>query len=149
MRRANVREITSLSNALLKVFRSSLAEGRTRGGWLAVEGPFLVEEALNAAPQVKVHSVMVASGAAEKFAPLLSRLPVEAELTEVPDRLFEGVAQTQTTQGIAALVELPVYKLAQIVAVRDPLIVVACRIQIPATWARSCAARWPFPRPAS
>jgi TrmH family RNA methyltransferase len=131
MRRANLREITSPANALLKVFRSSLAEGTTRQGWLAVEGPFLVEEALNAAPQVKTHSVLVASGAAEKFRHLLSRLPVEAELTEVPDRLFESVAQTQTTQGIAALVELPVYKLEQVLAARNPLVVVACRIQDP------------------
>jgi TrmH family RNA methyltransferase len=127
----NARAIISPSNALIKVFRHSLAEGITRQGWLAVEGPFLVEEALNAAPRVKTHSVLVARGAAEKFTALLARLPVEAELTEVPDRLFESVAQTRTPQGIAALVELPVYKLEQVVAARVPLLVVACRIQDP------------------
>ncbi len=46
MRRTSYREVTSPANALLKVFRSSLTEGTTRQGWLAVEGPFLVEEAL-------------------------------------------------------------------------------------------------------
>jgi RNA methyltransferase, TrmH family len=115
----------------MKVFRRSLADGTTKEGWLAVEGPFLVEEALNAAPQVKTHSVLVAAGAAEKFSALLDRLPSEAELTQVPDRLFESVAQTPSPQGIAALVELPAYKLEQVVATAKPLLVVACRIQDP------------------
>jgi len=131
MRFTNARAVSSPTNALIKVFRSALAEGATRQGWLAVEGPFLVEEALNAAPQAKTHSVLVTAGAAEKFASLLSRLPIEAELTEVPDRLFESVAQTQSPQGIAALVELPIYTLEQVLAARDPLLVVACRIQDP------------------
>ena len=115
----------------MKVFRRALADGTTKDGWLAVEGPFLVEEALNAAPRVKTHSVLVASGAAEKFSALLHRLPAEAEITQVPDRLFAGVAQTQSPQGIAALVELPAHKLEQVVAVANPLLVVACRIQDP------------------
>ena len=106
---ASRREIASPANSLIKVFRRSLAEGATHEGWLAVEGPFLVEEALNAAPRVKTHSVLVASGAAEKFSALLGRLPAEAEVTQVPDRLFASVAQTPSPQGIAALVELPAY----------------------------------------
>ena len=131
MRSTNPREVSSPANSLMKVFRRALAEGTTKQGWLAVEGPFLVEEALNAAPRVKTHSVLVASGAAEKFSALLHRLPAEAEMTQVPDRLFESVAQTQSPQGIAALVELPAYKLEQVVAAANPLLVVACRLQDP------------------
>jgi TrmH family RNA methyltransferase len=128
---ANPREVTSPTNSLLKVFRRALADGTTKQGWLAVEGPFLVEEALNAAPRVTTHSVLVASGAAEKFSHLLQRLPAEAEVTHVPDRLFDGVAQTKSPQGIAALVEFPAYRLEEIVAARNPLLVVACRLQDP------------------
>ncbi len=131
MRNTSPREVSSPANSLLKVFRRALAEGNTQQGWLAVEGPFLLEEALDAAPRVITHSVLVAGGAAEKFAALLARLPTEAEVTEVPDRLFESVAQTQSPQGIAALVELPAYKLEQIVAAPKPLLLVACRIQDP------------------
>lgn len=127
----NPREVTSPSNSLLKVFRRALADGATKQGWLAVEGPFLVEEALNAAPRVKTHSVLVATGAAEKFSALLQRVPPESEITQVADRLFEGVAQTQSPQGIAALVEFPAYKLEEIVATPKALLVVACRIQDP------------------
>ena len=131
MQSSNHREVSSPANSLLKVFRRSLADGTTKEGWLAVEGPFLVEEALNAAPNVKTHSVLVAGGAAEKFSALLQRLPAEAEVTQVPDRLFESVAQTQSPQGIAALVELSAYKLEEVVAARNSLLVVACRLQDP------------------
>jgi RNA methyltransferase, TrmH family len=127
----NRRQVASPTNSLIKVFRRALADGTTQQGWLAVEGPFLVEEALNAAPRVTTHSVLVANGAAEKFSALLGRLPPEAELTEVPDRLFEGVARTLSPQGIAALVELPTYPLEQVVAAANPLLVVACRLQDP------------------
>ena len=125
------REVASPTNSLIKVFRRGLAEGATKQGWLAVEGPFLVEEALNAAPQVKVHSVLVARGAVEKFSALLDRVSAEGEITHVPDSLFASVAQTPSPQGIAALVELPSHNLEQAVAAANPLLLVACRIQDP------------------
>jgi RNA methyltransferase, TrmH family len=138
LRRAGIRGIRSPANALLKVFRRALAEGVTRQGWLAVEGPLLVEEALDAGhgePRanraVRVHSVLVARGAAQKFRQLLDRLPEDAEVAEVEDRLFDHVAGTETPQGIAALVELPPHDLDAILTPPDALIVVACRLQDP------------------
>jgi TrmH family RNA methyltransferase len=131
MRPAKPREVASPTNALVKVFRGALADGTTRQGWLAIEGQFLVEEALKAAPAVKTHSVLVAIGAVGKFAALLGRLPADAEITQVPDRLFERLAQTQAPQGIAALVELPAYQLEPLAAARDALLLVACRVQDP------------------
>ncbi len=131
MRSATPRAISSPANSLLKVFRRALAEGTTKEGWLAVEGPFLVEEALRAAPGVKTHSVVVASGAAAKFAELLGRVPAEAETNQVSDLLFESLAQTPSPQGIAALVELQRFEVEQVLAGRNPLLVVACRLQDP------------------
>jgi len=141
----NPREVTSPANALMKVFRRALADGTTKEGWLAVEGPFLVEEALSASPRAKTHSVLVANGAAEKFSQLLDRLPPDGELTQVPDRLFETVAQTRSTQGIAALVELPPSKLEDVVAVRNPLLVVACGLQDPGNLGTIVRAALAFP----
>jgi len=131
-----VREIASPANALLKVFRRALADGVTREGWLAVEGPHLVEEALDAGEssvrsKVIVQSVLVAHGVATKFRELLERLTRDAEVTEVPDRLFDSVAQTETPQGIAALVELTPYDIAAAFARPDALILVACGLQDP------------------
>ena len=72
-----IREITSPTNSLLKVFRRALADGVTRDGLLAVEGPHLVEEALNAA-SVVVQSLLVSTSGKTKFHSLLERLPREA-----------------------------------------------------------------------
>lgn len=140
-----MREVVSPSNVLVKVFRRALAEGVTREGWLAVEGPLLVEEALATssaassndiatgvnASAVLIRSLLVASSAAGKFESLLERLPRDAEVTEIPDRLFDQIAQTETPQGIAALVELPSRHPDSVFAGPDALAIVACGLQDP------------------
>lgn len=132
-----IRELTSPSNALLKAFRRALADGVTREGWLAVEGPRLVEEALKACAKpangsaVAIHSVLVSRSGAEGFNSLLAQLSRDAEIAQVPDRLFQRAAQTQTPQGIAALVELPRFDFERTVAHRDSLLLVACGLQDP------------------
>jgi RNA methyltransferase, TrmH family len=131
MRLPRIREISGAGNSLLKVFRRGLAEGTTRQGWLAVEGPFLLEEALGATPGVQVHSVLLGRSGAAKHARLLRRLPEETEIAQVTDRLFARIAQTLTPQGIAALVELPAYDLDAILTRPDLLVLVACRVQDP------------------
>jgi len=126
----NIHEITSPTNSLLKVFRRALAKGETRDGWLAVEGPHLVEEALKA-DSATVHSVLVSTSGRAKFQGLLERLPREAEVAQVADALFQKVAQTEKPQGIAALVELPHQDLNVVLKRRDTLLLVACSIQDP------------------
>jgi RNA methyltransferase, TrmH family len=129
-----IREVTSSSNALVKVFRRALADGVTREGWLAVEGPRSVEEALKAwgnGSAVTIHSVLVSRSGAERFKSMLAQLPREAESAQVGERLFQNVAQTQTSQGIAALVELPQRNLQKILAQRNSLLLVACGLQDP------------------
>lgn len=130
-RQTRIRELASARNPLLKVFRRALADGVTREGWLAVEGRFLLEEALNATGRAVVHSVLVGRGAAEKFGDLFARLPKEAEVAQVSDRLFRQVAQTENPQGIAALAELRDEDLGTILTRRDVLLLVACGLQDP------------------
>lgn len=129
--RPAIRELTSPSNSLLKVFHRALAEGVTHDGWLAVEGPHLLEEALRAPANGVVHSVLVAHNAARKFRDLLGRVPKEAEVAQVSERLFAQVAQTQAPQGIAALVELPAQDLDAILARPDAFLLIGCGLQDP------------------
>jgi TrmH family RNA methyltransferase len=73
----------------------------------------------------------------------MERLPAEAEAVQVPDRLFEQVAQTQNPQGIAGLVELLPHNLDTILGGQNLLLLVACGIQDPGnlgTLMRSAAA---------
>ncbi len=125
------RELTSPSNSLLKVFRRALAEGVTREGWLAVEGPHLVEDALAAGATATIHSVLVAEGAKAKLSGLLTQLSSETEIAQVPDKTFRQVADTQNPQGIAALVELAPANFDEILDRSDVLLVVACGLQDP------------------
>lgn len=129
--RRKSREITSSSNPLLKLFRHALAEGVTREGWLAIEGPHSLEEALAAGTNVTPQSVLVGETAANKFESLLARLPRETEVAVVADSLFTRIAATASPQGIAALVEVKASDLDQIIHQPSVLLLVACGVQDP------------------
>jgi TrmH family RNA methyltransferase len=151
LERKKAREITSTANPLLKIFRHALTEGTTREGWLAVEGPRSLVEALSAGealgtsknvgrafsargslgPRVTVQSVLVAESATEKFRDLLGRLPAETEVVAVADHLFERVAATPSPQGIAALVELKSRDLGDVLRQPNVLMLVAGGLQDP------------------
>jgi RNA methyltransferase, TrmH family len=130
-RHERTRRVASPSNPVVKVFRRALLDGSTRQGWLAVEGPLLVEEALGARQTATVQCVLVAETAAEKFQSLLARLPQEAELVTVSDSLFKQIAATQTPRGVAALIEIRPPDFDAILARRGAILLVACGVQDP------------------
>jgi TrmH family RNA methyltransferase len=129
--RKAIRDITSPANPLLKVFRRALAEGTTREGWLAVEGPFLVEEALRAKDRATIHSVVVSEAGLERLREVVARLPADVEIARVSDRLFRDFARTEAPQGIAALVELRRPSMDSILRRENVLLIVACGLQDP------------------
>lgn len=136
-----MREITSSTNPLIKVFRHSLQAGITREGWLAVEGPLLVREALLAAAPggqapvggcaCTVHSVLVARGAADKFADLLAAMPAATEIAAAPESIFDRLSATVAPQGIAALVEVQPPALEAVLGIENVLLVAAFGLQDP------------------
>lgn len=124
-------EITSPANPLLKSFRRALAAGTTPDGWLAVEGPFLVEEALRAREIAQIHSVMVSREGLERLKALVERMPADVEVSYISSKLFGQISQTEHPQGIAALVELKNSLLDDILHQPNVLLVVACGLQDP------------------
>lgn len=136
-----MREITSPTNPLIKVFRHSLQTGVTRDGWLAVEGPLLVREALLAvAPGSQrpiascvctIHSVLVARGAADKFADLLAAMPAGTEIGAAPESIFDHLSATVAPQGIAALVEVETPTLDDVLKIDNVLLMAAFGLQDP------------------
>ena len=130
-RRSQARQVMSPDNPVLKVFRRALAEGATREGWLGLEGPLLLDEALKARETATVQSVLAGESAAKKFHALIARLSKDTELVTVSDRLFEHIASTRTPQGIAALVELRPPSLDSILARDGAVLLVACGVQDP------------------
>ncbi len=131
MNHTSIRQVTSAANSLVKIYRRGLREGETRQGWLAIEGPHLIEEALRPGARATVRSLLVTPEAAEKWRPLMVGLPPETEVAQVSAALFRQISQTEAPQGMAALVELAPPSLDSLLHLSNALLLVAGGIQDP------------------
>jgi TrmH family RNA methyltransferase len=98
--------LTSRDNRWLKEFRIALRGGLpSEAGAVGVEGPRLVEEALRSSSPIRA---VLFSESGERhhprLAPYLDRPEVSIPILRTTDRLFEGIADTEHPQGVAALV---------------------------------------------
>ena len=99
--------LTSRDNRWLKSFRMALRGGLpTEQGFVGVEGPRLVEEALRSGCSI---GAVIFSESGERHRTRLAPYLVESEIAfpvlRTTDRLFDGIADTETPQGVAALVQ--------------------------------------------
>src|ERR1700692_3028152 len=103
---ANAATITSRDNRWLKEFRMALRGGlQTESGFVGVEGVRLVEEALRSG--CRIEAVLFSESGErhhERLAPLPARPEMAFPILATTDRLFEGMADTEHPQGVAALV---------------------------------------------
>src|ERR1700732_2033142 len=104
---ANAVTITSRDNRWLKEFRMALRGGlQTESGFVGVAGVRLVEEALRTGCRLE-GGLFSESGERphERLAPLIDRPEIAIPVLRTTDRLFEGIADTEHPQGVAALVK--------------------------------------------
>ena len=129
--------ITSRENRWLKEFRVALRGGvPTAKGAVGVEGVRLVEEALTSG--CKIEGVLF-SEAGERYrdrlAPFVKQSDTAFPVLRTTDRLFEGIADTEHPQGVAALVVPRAVEIADVLATPAgacaPLIVVLAGVQDP------------------
>ena len=149
-RRVNAPEVlTSRDNRWLKEFRVALRGGvAAADGAIGVEGARLVEEALRSG--CRVDAVLFSESGErhrERLAPLLARDLMAFPVLRTTDRLFEGIADTEHPQGVAALVVPRNFELADVLSVpagtAPPLVMVLAGVQDPGnvgTILRSAAA---------
>ncbi|HKW63091.1 MAG TPA: RNA methyltransferase [Candidatus Acidoferrum sp.] len=99
--------LTSRDNRWLKEFRMALRGGLpTETGFVGVEGVRLVEEALRSG--CPIQAVLFSESGQrhhERLAPLIDRPEMAFPTLRTTDRLFEGLADTEHPQGVAALVK--------------------------------------------
>jgi len=99
--------LTSRDNRWLKEFRMALRGGLpTENGSVGVEGLRLVEEALRSG--CPIQAVLFSESGErhhERLAPLIDRPEMAFPTLRTTDRLFEGIADTEHPQGVAALVQ--------------------------------------------
>jgi len=98
--------ITSRDNRWLKEFRMALRGGLPApSGAVGAEGVRLVEEALRSGCEIEA---VLFSESGERYrtrlVPLLHRPQIAFPVLKTTDRLFEGLADTEHPQGVAALV---------------------------------------------
>ena len=104
--------ITSSANPLLKEVRRAVARGSlTAEGWCVAETFHLLEEALRSPCEVK--TVLAAEGKRAAVEALGQRL-AGVKVVLLPDALFDGIAATETSQGVMALVQPREWKLQQL-----------------------------------
>ena len=125
-----LRPVTSKQNALVKDLRGAFARcSLTANGCLAIESPRMVEEAIRSG--LKFEAVFFAESAAGPSARLLPQFGRQAQLLLLPGDVFAGAVNTESPQGVAALVRLPPSSLEDMLSAPHPLILVAAGIQDP------------------
>ena len=116
--------ITSRANPKLKQLRAAIAgQRRLAGGLVALEGEHLVLEALRSG--LALDTLFITPGYA-----LPPNLPADTPVVELPEDLFRFAVETESPQGIAALLAPPTHTLDAMLH-GTPLLVIAASLQDP------------------
>ena len=116
--------VTSRSNARVKQLRAAFAgQARLSGGLVAIEGEHLLDEALRSGMVLK--TVFVSE---RRDAP--GWLPRGVEVVRLASDVLQSCVETQTPQGVAALLVPPVGNVTQMLR-GTPLILIAVGLQDP------------------
>lgn len=123
-------EISHARHPVLKRLRAALSAGDlTEDGCCAVEGRHLVEEALLSGRElVALVGTRQAEGLLAQFETMAGQAKIIYLVTE---RVFRSIAQTETPQGIAALVRMPAWRLEDSLKTPKAMVVVAVGLQDP------------------
>jgi TrmH family RNA methyltransferase len=126
-----LRHVSSRQNALVKDLRKALSQGEpTEGGYLAVEGVRMIEEAIRSG--LRFQAIFFSDAGSAHAARLLPQIASQVETLLLPDKVFLSAASTESPQGVAALVKLRSHKLEDLLeAGPDPLLVGVAGIQDP------------------
>src|ERR1700739_4242982 len=108
----------------------------TESGYVGVEGIRLVEEALRSG--CPIEAVLFSESGQrhhERLAPFIDRLPMAFPVLLTTDRVFDGLADTEHPQGVAALVKPREISFDGLIHTPDfacsPLLVVLAGVQDP------------------
>jgi len=108
-----LRRIEGRHNALVKELRQTFARAeRTDDGSCAVEGLRIVEEATRSG--LRFRAVFFKESAQNLAERLLPQIGANVETLLLPDKLFDDTVPSETPQGVAALVRMKEFSLADV-----------------------------------
>lgn len=129
---ARLRPVASRQNALVKDLRKAFTQGEpTAEGSIAIEGVRIIEEAIRSG--LRFHAVFFSESGQRHAARLLPQISSHTEALLLPDDVFSSAVNTESPQGVAALVKLKPSKLEDLLepGSGQPLIVAVAGIQDP------------------
>jgi len=117
--------VSSRANTRVKQLRAAFqGHARLSGGLVAIEGDHLLLEALRSGMVLK--TVFVSE---RRTVPRI--VPHSVEVLRLTDEVFASVVETQSPQGVAALIIPPIRALEDVMEHASPLILIAAGLQDP------------------
>jgi TrmH family RNA methyltransferase len=101
---SRLRRVTSRQNALVKELRRAFTQDESSEGSAGVEGVRLMEEAIRSG--LRFQAVFFSESGRAHAARLLDQIASQVEVLLLPDDVFSSAVNTETPQGVAALVKL-------------------------------------------
>jgi RNA methyltransferase, TrmH family len=130
MDRDRVRRVSSRQNALVKDLRRAFQHGELVDGCAAIEGVKVIEEAIRSG--LRFRAVFFADAAEPRIDKLLPQISAQTEVLALADDVFTSAVDTESPQGVAALVRWPTFSLDDILQnAKAPLLLGAVGIQDP------------------
>lgn len=115
---ARLRPVSSRQNALVKELRKSFSQsGLTQEGLVAIEGVRILEEAIRSG--LRLQAVFFSEGGRTHAERLLPQISSHTEAILLPDAVFQSAVDTETPQGVAALVKPRIFRLEEILQGAD------------------------------
>jgi TrmH family RNA methyltransferase len=120
------------SNLVTQLRNLQRRKGRKRSGLAVAEGVRLVEDALAAGVDIRGAVIGRGLGATPRGARLIEQLAAHAvPIEELLDRELAGLADTDTPQGVLAVVDLPTWSLDEVTPANGQPVLVLDGIQDP------------------
>src|SRR3954471_13248675 len=127
---ARLRPVTSAQNKQVKDLRKAFSQGElTDDGHAAIESVRTLEEAIRSG--LKFRAVFFSESGKGRADRLLPQLGAQVETLLLPDSIFTSAVDTESPQGVAALVKLKSHAVEDLFRTPAPLIVIAAGVQDP------------------
>jgi TrmH family RNA methyltransferase len=127
---SRLRPISSPQNQQVKDLRKAFSKAElTEDGHAPIESVRVIEEAIRSG--LKIRAVFFSESGKARADRLLPQLGSHVQTLLLPDEVFASVVDTETPQGVAALVKLKAYDIEDLFRTPEPLLVVVSGVQDP------------------
>lgn len=125
-----LRPVGSPQNQQVKDLRKAFSKGElTEDGHAAIESVRTIDEAIRSG--LKFRAVFFSESGKARAERLLPQMGAHVDILLLPDEVFTSAVDTETPQGVAALVKLKSHQIDDLFRAPEPLVVVVSGVQDP------------------